>query len=149
MPRTRQSERIRTRIVHQRGQYADSNESEAVDEGNNQQGLSSTVAHSTTSTRKKRVVKKRKRKCKKSRRKPKYKIVYEIDEVTGEKIAIKKKTRRYKKRRKTKKRKVRVRRVIVPKTVKNRLARQLGIRPPQRPGQSLPEMKVLIQFNIV
>lgn len=148
VPRTRQTERIRTRIIHQRANN-DNSDREVANlpaEESNQPGPSTSSRRTTAraTTTKKKSVKKRTRKCKKSRRKPRYKIIYEIDDTTGEKIALKKKiVRRYRRKKKSKKRKVKVRRVVVPKSVKNRLARQLGICPPNRKGQTLPDMKVL------
>ncbi|KAF5298966.1 hypothetical protein FQR65_LT09515 [Abscondita terminalis] len=137
VPRTRQNERIRTRIVNQREQ----NENTDPEPSTLQPGPSSSNRNNTTNRRKKY----KKKKCKKSRKRPKYKIIYDIDEATGEKIAIKKSIRKYRKRKtRRKKRKLKVRRVVVPKSVKNRLARQLGICPPQIAGQKIPEMKVQI-----
>ncbi|KAF5290718.1 hypothetical protein FQA39_LY14637 [Lamprigera yunnana] len=136
VPRTRQTERIRTRIANQREQT----EHNEVEDAPVQPGPS--TSNTTRRTKKKY---KRKKPCKKSKRRPRYKIVYDLDETTGEKIAIKKGIRKYRKRKcRRKKRKLKVQRVIVPKSVKNRLAQQLGIRPPQTAGQSCPEMKVQI-----
>ncbi|KAK4882675.1 hypothetical protein RN001_005994 [Aquatica leii] len=135
VPRTRQNERIRTRIVNQREQNNDTDPEHSAA----QPGPSSRNRTTNTKTKKKKYKKKR---CKRSKRRPKYKIIYEIDETTGKKIAIKKRVRKYKKRKV--KRKIRVRRVIVPKSVKNRLARQLGICPPHNAAQNIPEMKVQI-----
>ncbi|KAB0789991.1 hypothetical protein PPYR_15737 [Photinus pyralis] len=142
LPRTRQNERIRTRIVTQRHNNETSDELvESNAEGPARPSRPRSNAVTSTTRRKKPI--KRKKKCKKSKKQPRYKIMYDIDEVTGEKIAIKQRVHKYRKK-KRRKAKRKVRRVIVPKSVKNRLARQLGIRPPKKAGQSLPEMKVQI-----
>lgn len=103
-----------------------------------------------TTTRKTTTKKKKYKRRKKAYR---YKIVrYEIDDKTGKKIAIKERVRRYTRRKNTRKTKTkkskarktgtRAKQVVAPKTVKTRLAHKLGICPPKRPGQTLPDVRI-------
>ncbi|XP_044258183.1 PHD and RING finger domain-containing protein 1 isoform X2 [Tribolium madens] len=127
VPRTRQSERVRQRIANNR------NNTEAlVDPPELAQAVSSTS----------RPVRRVKKKKKRRKKKKSYKVVYKVDSATGETIAVKK--RRTKKRR-TKKR--RVRPIPTPKTVKKRLAKQLGICAPRNVPQNIPEMRVQPQVS--
>lgn len=152
LPRTRQTERVRATIITHRNQSLQNQESEgqnAAFEGNNapadgnQAGPSTSRISSNSAANRKFTTRTRKPK-KKKKYKSKYKITYEIDEATGEKITVKTKKRRY--RRKKKKRKVRT--VTKPKTVKKRLALQLGMLPAHQAGQVIPETRNIGPSNI-
>lgn len=94
---------------------------------------------SSTTSRVKRSSKHKKSR-KRRKRQVRYKTVYEIDEVTGETIAVKKRQKKYAA---SKKRRSRTERSMPrPKTVKKRLAAQLGICAPRTVTQSLPDVKI-------
>jgi PHD and RING finger domain-containing protein 1 len=123
VPRTRHSERVRRRIVNNRNV--------------NQASASPTEPpQSVSSTTSRRVG----RPKKKRRRKPRYRVVYQVDEATGETVAVKKRVKRRKKKR-------RKRPVQPPKTAKKRLALQLGMCAPRHPHQNLPDVRVQPQVS--
>ncbi|XP_018565103.1 serine/arginine repetitive matrix protein 2 [Anoplophora glabripennis] len=144
VPRTRQTERVRRRIAdnrqqnHRNGSRANGPSTSSLEDSQ----LVNSVTSSTS--RVKRSVK-----HKKSKRKPKkqvrYTTVYEIDEATGETVAVTKRQKKYKKR---KKRYLRTTRSLVrSKTVKKRLAAQLGICAPRTVPQNLPDVKIQSSSN--
>nr|XP_022911705.1 PHD and RING finger domain-containing protein 1-like [Onthophagus taurus] len=120
LPRTRHMERVRSTIQTNRAQTTTRN----------------TTSTSTT----------RRRRKKRTKRRTKIKIVYETNEITGETVAIETKV---KQRRKRRKRKVprRRNRAVVPKTVKKRLAAQLGICKLRTDGQLLPDVRISNNCN--
>lgn len=147
LPRTSQSERIRATIEINRHNATLTTDHQSVSSGfedTAQPGPSRTSSNnSTTVFRNRSTAPTRSRRKVKSKRKskPRYVTTYEICETTGEKIKImtrvhprRKKKRKYKSRRR--------RRVIVPQTVKKRLAFQLGMCPPKKAGLVIPEVKV-------
>ncbi|RZB40898.1 PHD and RING finger domain-containing protein 1 [Asbolus verrucosus] len=125
VPRTRQSERVRRRIVNNRNQMVNTPEQVPND---SPQAVSSTTSRPNRRNRRKR------------KRKPRYRLVYKIDEATGETIAVKE---RVKKRRKKKRQRL----PRPPKTVKKRLALQLGICAPRNVPQNLPDVRVQTQVS--
>lgn len=136
MPRTRQSERVRQRIENNRR----SNNSPTNRTENNNRSNSSGIedsnqagpSRSNRTTRRRRTERQRRR----NRQGRRYRIVYEVDEVTGETIQVRKKMRKRKTktaaRRKLEKQK---------KTVKRRLASQLGICRQRSTTQHLPDVR--------
>nr|XP_023012736.1 serine/arginine repetitive matrix protein 2 isoform X1 [Leptinotarsa decemlineata] len=139
IPRTRQSERVRRRIqsIRQQNASLDTVERQSLQTTE----LSVTVTSSTSTRRSKKKRKKSRRK--RSTRKTQVRIVYEIDEVTGETVAVEKRSRKSTRRRKARNNRSREGRpTIKPKTVKKRLAQQLGICAPRSVPQNLPDVKV-------
>lgn len=135
IPRTRQNERVRRRIENNR------NHNSVV--GNTSASTLSTditrsrhmVTSSTSRTPKKRT---KRRKTKKSSQKIRYRTVYEVDKVTGETVARKKRMKK-----KSRRSRNCVRQIPKPKTVKKRLAQQLGICAPRTSTQNhLPDVKI-------
>lgn len=129
LPRTRQSERVRTTVETQRREAA--RNQTARDQPSTSSGFESLQDTQPGTSRRRNVTattssttrKKRKRKTRRRRRTNGAVIEYELDDATNEKFAL----RRVKKRkRKAKRRKTR--RVVTRKTPKGRLATALGIR---------------------
>ncbi|XP_072393559.1 uncharacterized protein [Diabrotica undecimpunctata] len=116
MPRTRQTERVRRRVETNR--YQSSTSQPLRENSNNSNRVTSTTSRS-----------------RRRRRKVKFRTVYVIDEATGETVAVQK---RMKRKRKRKSRKT----VPKPKTVKTRLAQQLGMCGPRNVPQNLPDVKI-------
>lgn len=153
IPRTRQSERVRARIITSRRNQErvriqvlstlNENQNTSVEDAVNHNerngpGPSSSGRSRTgVSTLTRRKKKKTKRRYKKSN----IRISYEIDQSTGEKIAIKTKIRRKRKRRVNRSRRP------VPKTVKKRLAVTLGMCPPRQVVQSLPDVRAQVNTS--
>lgn len=145
VPRTRHSERVRQRIANNRN--SNNNHSEnpverpSTSSGfeDSQAGPSGRTRNCNTSTPR-RLGKQKKESTKKSRPSL-YRTVYEVDEVTGETVAV---TKKVKKKRKAKRDRDRdlARRAAQPTTTKKRLAHQLGICKPQISTQLVPDMKV-------
>ncbi|XP_049821417.1 PHD and RING finger domain-containing protein 1 isoform X2 [Aethina tumida] len=137
IPRTRQSERVRRQIQTNRmnqslrlQQEMPSTSSGADNSIHLSDGVTSTTSRRTAGTARK-PRKKKTRKTKRRRR------VFEVDEATGEMVEVKRKKR--KSRAKTRRRN---RVVARPKTVKKRLAAQLGICAPKSVPQNLPDVRV-------
>ncbi|KAG5880872.1 hypothetical protein JTB14_038083 [Gonioctena quinquepunctata] len=142
IPRTRQSERVRRRIQNIRQQNSHNNAQEYHSPSTIRNTEISVTVTSSTSTR--RSTKKRKStKRRKTTKKTEYRIVYEIDEVTGETVAVKRSKKKSTKSRRGRSRRSRSNRpTIKPKTVKKRLAQQLGICTPRSVPQNLPDVKL-------
>ncbi|CAH0558738.1 unnamed protein product [Brassicogethes aeneus] len=139
VPRTRQTERVRRRIASNRINQL--RETPSTSSGIDEPITSTRSRVSSTTTPRKTTKKKNKKKpCKK--RRVRYRIVYKIDEATGETVAVKKRCNKKRKAGKKKKSKSRGQRpTLRPKTVKKRLAVQLGICAPKTVPQNLPDVK--------
>lgn len=147
VPRTRQSERVRQRVTRDRhsNSTASQNQPEhpstssgfedSVQPGPSRRRRAPTQLNSISST-------KHKTKPRKKRRKPRYRTVYEVDENTGETVAIKKRIKRRRRKKASKKTRERARQAALPKTVKKRLATQLGICRNQMSNQHVPDVKI-------
>ncbi|KAL3279022.1 hypothetical protein HHI36_016537 [Cryptolaemus montrouzieri] len=138
IPRTQQSERVRTRIMNNRSYR------EEVQEPVEEPSSSTPSVHTSNI----RIATKQKNKSTKSRKRgsrkrtKRYRTVYEIDD-DGEIISKKKQVRGRKMRKKKVSRRNRRNQLErLPKTVKKRLAQQLGICPMKLPAQSLPDVKI-------
>lgn len=149
IPRTSQSERVRAQIATNRNSTIQLNASngsnssrfdtlEIVLPGPSRITLNSNSSRTTRKKRKRRKTKKRK---------ATYTYYYDIDEETGQKIQLKKLRKARKKKKIKKKKKISKRRVITPKTVKKRLAVQLGMCPQKQTGQNIPEVKIRVNVN--
>lgn len=138
LPRTRQSERVRQRVQRQRRNNNREENQPSVSSGiedSNQAGPSTSNLATETSRRTTR-----KRKTRKRRKRKTYRTVYKIDETTGETIAVREKI----KRRSNRKRNRRLRMAVAQqKTVKRRLASQLGNCRPRSNVQFVPDVKVV------
>ncbi|KAI4458625.1 phd and ring finger domain-containing protein 1 [Holotrichia oblita] len=124
VPRTRQSERVRARVITHRNQRQ-RNENELPQQqarNGSQPGPSS----STDRNRSNHGARNRSRR-------PKIRIRYEIDQITGERIAIETKIRRRKRKNRRQRERARMA-AQAAKSVKGRLAAQLGIYPNNRQG---------------
>ncbi|XP_028155148.2 PHD and RING finger domain-containing protein 1 [Diabrotica virgifera virgifera] len=130
MPRTRQTERIRRRVETNRYQ---SSASQPLRENSSNSNQVTTRENSNRSNRVTSTTTSRTRR--RRRRKVKVRTVYVIDEVTGETVAVQKRMKR-KSRKKSRKS------VPKPKTVKTRLAQQLGMCGPRSVPQNLPDVKI-------
>ncbi|XP_044760744.1 uncharacterized protein LOC123318198 [Coccinella septempunctata] len=136
IPRTSQTERVISRILNHRSTTDQATEQVVGHRLEGPSGSSSTTGREQTAyrrtVRRKKNTKKRKRKTAR-----KYRTVYEVDEQTGDVISKKKQVRVRKGRRRTGRNQTRT-----PKTVKKRLAQQLGICSAQLPNQSLPDVRI-------
>ncbi|CAH1176324.1 unnamed protein product [Phaedon cochleariae] len=143
IPRTRQSERVRRQIVNNRQQNSRNSRTQnhsivndaAISTENNDQvdAVGSTSSRNRTS---------RRRRINRRSRQNRTRTVYEIDAITGETVAVQKSENRKRKTRKKKKKKRGDRIPVRPKTVKKRLAQQLGICTPRSDPQHLPDVAI-------
>ncbi|XP_069696612.1 serine/arginine repetitive matrix protein 2 isoform X2 [Periplaneta americana] len=164
LPRTRQSERVRaTMLTRQRRQRAEGQQRDrtqpSTSSGIESLGADSNasvtsnrrrlVTQTTRTTRKRRKTTRRKTTKRKKRRKT-TRTTKSKGVTSSKKSSVSEGTkRRHKKRRKIKrkKRKISSRRVrrpariVVPHSVKGRLAEHLGVCPPRRPGQTIPDVR--------
>ncbi|KAJ8915230.1 hypothetical protein NQ315_015453 [Exocentrus adspersus] len=127
VPRTRQTERVRRRIASNRQQTRQSTSRPSTSSSMDLAAVSSTTSKKTKRSKKSK---------RKTKRQVRYKTVYEIDEATGETVAVKKRQKRNTKSRKAS------RPPTKSKTVKKRLAAQLGMCAPRATPQNLPDVKV-------
>lgn len=148
LPRTSQSERVRATIETNRNfvlnvdqNSVSSGFEDTALAGSSRSGSSTITRAARTTTTK--TTRKKRRKTRRKRAPGKI-LYYEINEKTGEKVAVRKKCKR---RRKKKRRKKSNRRVVQPRTVKKRLAFQLGMCPPKKAGLAIPEVKVKTHQN--
>lgn len=156
VPRTRQSDRIRARIISNRQNNRISTvvghnniqvTVDQVDQPSTSRRTSTTasVTQSRHRSTTRRTTTTKKRRKKRKARKPRIKITYEIDEATGKKIVIETKSYCKSKARKRKRRKIRkrlTRAAADTKTTKRRLAKHFGICAPEKPGQTLPDVRI-------
>ncbi|GLV43661.1 uncharacterized protein CBL_07012 [Carabus blaptoides fortunei] len=148
LPRTSQSERVRATIATNRNfvlnvdqNSVSSGFEDTAMAGSSRSGFNTiTRAARTTAT----TTRKKRKKTYRRRRAPTKILYYEINEKTGEKVAVRKKCKR---RRRKKRRKKSNRRVVQPRTVKKRLAFQLGMCPPKKAGLAVPEVKIRTHQN--
>ncbi|XP_066248476.1 PHD and RING finger domain-containing protein 1 isoform X1 [Euwallacea similis] len=130
VPRTRQSELVRRRVENNRNQRRQLQPQDENTPSTSNGRVSSTKVSSTT---------KKRRKSKKRVSKPRYKTVWVLNEL-GEAVPVKKarvrKTRKRRKRTKTE------------KSVKRRLASQLGICASQQSVQSFPDVTISSAANL-
>ncbi|XP_030767637.1 PHD and RING finger domain-containing protein 1 isoform X2 [Sitophilus oryzae] len=138
IPRTRQSERVRRRILNNRNErYQLQNSMEERASTSTEQLAGNIVSSSTGLNRKKKRQKKKRRKSKK----PRYQTVYVLDSLTGEAVPVKKLVKR-KSRKRRNKRKSLPSVELLKNTVKKRLSAQLGICVPKNVPQFLPDVKI-------
>ncbi|XP_045460532.1 PHD and RING finger domain-containing protein 1 [Harmonia axyridis] len=130
-PRSSQTERIISRIANHRS---------SIQQVTEQLALPSSSSMTTEVPRRQNVTRKKPKKSKKRTYRRKYRMVYEIDELTGDVISKKKQVRVRKGRRRNRRNQAATHKPA--KTVKKRLAQQLGICPMRLPNQSLPDVRV-------
>lgn len=134
VPRTRQSERVRARVItHRNERQRNANQQQQT-----QRGL--LPGPSTSTDGNQPIVGRHNRRRKRRTNKPKIKITYEIDQVTGERIAIETKVRRRKRRNRRQRNRARMV-AQAAKSVKGRLAAQLGICVPRTNTQNVVEVR--------
>lgn len=138
MPRTRQNERLSQR-VRQNRRNNNRHEENVSENRSNSSGIEDSIqaGPSTTSTTRRRGRTRRRR----------YRTVYQVDEATGETVQVRKKVKKRKNRRKAR---ARARAVAQKqKTVKGRLATQLGICRQRSAIQHLPDVRAVGNSNSI